>query len=60
MSHDIEIYFKQTLSDRLLGNIHRDSSVSAALTSQKQLREYRPSSAALFDIDSIEQKSLHC
>lgn len=56
MSHDIEIYFKQTLSDRLLGNIHRDSSVSAALTSQKQLREYRPSSAALFDIDSIEQK----
>lgn len=56
MSHDIEVYLRQRIGDKLLGDIHHDSSVQAAFASQKLLRDYRPSSAALFDIESIEKK----
>ena len=56
MSHDIEVYLKERMGDLVLGEIHDDSSVPAALASQKTLRTYRPASSALFDIDSIEEK----
>ena len=56
MSHDIEVYLKERMGDLVLGEIHYDSSVPAALASQKTLRTYRPASSALFDIDSIEEK----
>lgn len=54
LSHDVEVHLKRTLGERLLGCVHRDSSVPMALSSQKLLREYRPGSAALFDFDAIE------
>lgn len=59
MSHDIEVYLKERMGEQMLGEIHNDSSVPAALASQKTLRTYRPASAALFDIDSIEKEISH-
>lgn len=56
MNHDIGVYLKQRMGDRLLGDVHHDSSVPAALASQKPLRRYRPASAALFDIGTLEQQ----
>lgn len=59
MNHDIGVYLRQRIGERLLGEIHQDSSVPAALASQKSLRLYRPSSSALFDIDALEQQLSH-